>query len=212
MSGNPRDLVDSNILEGSGKFFNLSKSNPLSLTTPEPIAAPTAMADAPPTKGVKNLFFFSFSVEPSGADPEDSETGMVARPLLATYSFKTRSWEAVGADLRGWVARTGVSSPFAPGMLTPGTVALGVPSRSGLMFVSLSLLLPLSSGAAGVPNRYRLPETVRTVDSSFNPVCFFRGLVSTLSPLSAMTPWMRPSGKSFHELITPMSLPLAVAA
>jgi hypothetical protein len=82
-------------------------------------------------------------------------------------------------------------------------VALGVPNRSALRF-----LFPTPTTAEGVPNLYRLPDTVRTVVFSFNPFLFFKGLVNTLSPLSAMTPFIRPSGKSFQESITASPRPL----
>jgi len=54
ISGKSRDFTDFNTSLGS--TFTLLMSIPLSLTTPEPIAAPIAIAEAPPTRGARIPF------------------------------------------------------------------------------------------------------------------------------------------------------------
>jgi hypothetical protein len=138
----------------------------------------------------------SFFSEPSGGlSPEPR--GIVALSLLAKKFWKNPSWAATGLDFRGCVARTLLLLP-----LIPPKVALGVPNRSA------DRLFPAPTAEIGVPSLYLLPETVRTVAFSFKPFLFFNGLVKTLSPLPAMTPFIRPSGKSFQELITASPFPL----
>lgn len=117
---------------------------------------------------------------------EEDCTGIVALFLFSKKFCMNPSCEPFGLLCKGWVDRT------------PRVVRV-VPN------LSAERLFPPE---AGVPNLYRLPEIVRTVDFSFSPFLFLKGLVSTLSPLPAITPFIRPSGKSFQESITSSPLPL----